>query len=578
MRGRSFGRVGRVGRVGLVGLVGLVGCGSPQSAPSAAQVLIASGPRLPAPAPVDGHVNGGAYLTTIAAQIQPRWSQFLEDCRLRLSKTHPLNTPTLATAVELVIDRDGKLGSGQTMQSSGNGDFDTAVADVLDEVRNLPRPPAELESDDGRVHVRWLFARDRRQAGPATAQVMVLELPLLAVVERMLAARALPRAATRIANAPATDADRPAATERVMIAVTRDGLASLDRNVRRVAIEAVGRARLHGLAGEVHELATSSSDLEIQVAAIGASASLGDAAIVPALLAGLHGELAERPAIALAKVEALVALGQAREVAPVLRAALDKPAWQGAAVAIRALALLPEPALVPKLATAFSRGDPRMRASVCAALPAAAPASASGLVLRGLRDADATVRATCVDAAGRQRKPADRATRQAIMRRLVGLARDRDRTVRARAVAALGVLDPQRRARAADDAAAAVRAAAAIGGSEHELRVLAKDRDPDVRAAALVVLGDRAGDLAIAAVDDPAPQVREAALPALTDDDALLRLAGDDEPAIATAALVRYASRRGRAAITTPFLVQLAAAAPHGTERVRIALAWLLAR
>ncbi|MDQ3300337.1 MAG: hypothetical protein M3619_27480, partial [Myxococcota bacterium] len=140
------------------------------------------------------------------------------------------------------------------------------------------------------------------------------------------------------------------------------------------------------------------------------------------------------------------------------------------------------------------------------------------------------------------------------------------------------IVDPQRRARAADDAAPGVRAAAAIGASEQELRVLARDRDPDVRAAALAALGDRAGDLAIAAVDDPAPQVREAALPALTDDDALLRLAGDDEPTIAIAALVRHASRRGRASITTTFLVQLAAAAPHGTERVRIALAWLLAR
>ncbi|MBA3395391.1 MAG: TonB C-terminal domain-containing protein, partial [Deltaproteobacteria bacterium] len=323
MRGRGRGRL-----LGLVGLVGLVctviaGCGAPTAAPSP-QVLTASSPRLPSPAPVDGRVRGGAYLTAIAAQIQPRWSQFLEDCRLRLPKTDPLNTPTLATVVELVIAKDGKLGSVQTLQGSGNGDFDTAVADVLGDIK-LPRPPAELESDDGRVHVKWLFARDRRQAGPATAQVMVLELPLLAVIERMLAARAVSRAATRIANASATDPDRLAATELVMIAVVRDELASLDRNVRRVAIEAVGRARLHVLTREVHQLATASSDVDVQIAAIGASASLGDVAIVPTLIAGLQGELAERPAIALAKVEALVALGHAREIAPVIRAALDEP-------------------------------------------------------------------------------------------------------------------------------------------------------------------------------------------------------------------------------------------------------------
>ncbi|MBA3461885.1 MAG: hypothetical protein H0T46_18130, partial [Deltaproteobacteria bacterium] len=48
-------------------------------------------------------------------------------------------------------------------------------------------------------------------------------------------------------------------------------------------------------------------------------------------------------------------------------------------------------------------------------------------------------------------------------------------------------------------------------------------------------------------------------------------------PAVATEALVALAQRRGRAAMTGPLLTQLAAAPAGSAERVRIALAWLLA-
>jgi hypothetical protein len=63
----------------------------------------------------------------------------------------------------------------------------------------------------------------------------------------------------------------------------------------------------------------------------------------------------------------------------------------------------------------------------------------------------------------------------------------------------------------------------------------------------------------------------------LTSTDALTRLAGDDSPEVATAALVRLTTLRGRTAATPDLLARLAEAAPASLERVRIALAWLLA-
>ncbi|MDQ3367633.1 MAG: TonB C-terminal domain-containing protein, partial [Myxococcota bacterium] len=211
----------------LIGLAGAsAGCGDRATA-QATPVLAPSGPRLPPPAPVDLAVRGAAYLRSAAAQIQPRWEQFLEDCRLRLPKAHPLNQPTLASVVELAVQRDGTLADVRLVTGSGTGDFDVAVFDVLADV-TLPPPPAALESDDELVHLRWQFARDRRQAGPATAQVVLVELPLLVTVERALAQDQLERAARRVVRSRADDPDRLVAAERVMIAVLRAALASSD--------------------------------------------------------------------------------------------------------------------------------------------------------------------------------------------------------------------------------------------------------------------------------------------------------------------------------------------------------------
>ncbi|MBA3817945.1 MAG: TonB C-terminal domain-containing protein, partial [Deltaproteobacteria bacterium] len=181
--------------IGLAGPYVSAGCGGHDRATALTEpVLAPSGPRLPPPAPVVPAVRGAAYLRAAAAQIQPRWEQFLEDCRLRLPKSHPLNQPALASIVELAVQRDGKLADVRLVTGSGTGDFDMAVFDVLADV-TLPRPPTVLESDDELVHLRWQFARDRRQAGPATAQVVLVELPLLATVERALAQDQLERAA-----------------------------------------------------------------------------------------------------------------------------------------------------------------------------------------------------------------------------------------------------------------------------------------------------------------------------------------------------------------------------------------------
>jgi len=101
--------------------------------------LVASSGRLPPLAAVDPTVRGADYLSAVAAQLQPRWAAFLEDCRLRLPAGHRLNATALVATIDLAIGPDGKIVEQREVASSGNGDFDTAITDVLADASPLPR-------------------------------------------------------------------------------------------------------------------------------------------------------------------------------------------------------------------------------------------------------------------------------------------------------------------------------------------------------------------------------------------------------------------------------------------------------
>ena len=543
-------------------LLAVIGCAAPSSVKLA--------PRLAPPDALDLRAPGAAYLSTVANRLEPGWSQFLADCRARLPASHPLNAMTLAATAELAIDTAGQVASVRIAAPSGNADFDRAVGEVIADAHELAVPPPELLADDDRVHLRWLFARDRRQAGPATAELVTVRLPLASVVPRLLARGELPRAAHRIAIADAGDA-RETATRQLMVAALAEALAGADDRVRKAALDAIARAKLVELAPRVRAVLVETSGPELRAAAALAVAALGDDGAAPRLVADLPRDLAEQPAVALAETRALVALGRGADAARVIGAALDHSPNSSAALAF---ALAPEPDRVPALARRFAHGDAATRALLCGALASAPAGTAS--IAAGLRDGDATVRASCADAA----------RARALVPKLVELARDRDRSVRAHAIAAIAAVDPGKLP-ALDDPAPLVRAAyatalAAVPARVAALHALADDRDADVRAAAWHALAGLPSGAVVAAdavraAADASPQVRLAVVPVLGDEAALERLAGDDAPELRSAALVRLVAVRGRAASEPDLLEHLAAAPAASAERVRIALAWLLA-
>ncbi|HEV7555153.1 MAG TPA: HEAT repeat domain-containing protein, partial [Kofleriaceae bacterium] len=526
--------------------------------------LVASSPKLADPEPVDPSVRGAGYLTSLAQQLQPPWSQFLEDCRLRLPARDPLNHTSLAATADLVIDHAGKV-VDLHVATSGNASFDRAIQGVIADAQPLVAPPPDLESDDDRVHLRWLFARDRRQAGPATAQVISVDMPLLPVVERLVRKGDLVRVARRIIAAPPTDPDRGPATERVMIAALREALGSADAAVRRAAADAIGRAKVASLSHDLAKLLAPTTDVELRLAAIDAIGKLGDPDAATPLIAELPGDLFEHDRLALAEARALVELGRADDVAKIVRTMLDADGATPHPIAVRALAVAPVAELATKLPRWFERGDARTRAAVCGALAGGTPAWSA--ILRGLRDPDAKVRATCAESAAKQARPRVDID---VIGRLRDLARDRDATVRARAIVALAALGTP--LKLASDPAPEVRVALATTTADTSF---ANDPDAEVRAAAVAAAAARGKSLTST---DPAWQVRRAMIAGLDDGSALAKLLSDESPEVATAALVRLASLRGRAAMTEALLVRLASGSPGSSERVRTALAWLLAR
>jgi hypothetical protein len=544
--------------------------------------------RLPAPPAIDPSVLGAEYLVKLAGNLQPNWSQFLEDCRIRLAIDHALNDSRLSATLTLAVDRRGAL-SLAAIAGSGNGDFDRAATGVVRDAAKVDAPPPALLSDDDRAYVEWIFARDVRQAGPATATVVMRRLAVGDVTQRLIRQGELARAARRVADEPASPA-RTAATQLVMIEALREALGGIGGS-RAFAIEAIGRAKVTEHAPRLREMLTVTTDTELRLAATSALATLGDTQSVDAIATLFANDLRFYPNLALADAEALVMLGAAERAQRIVADALGTTA---PITALQAHAIVFVGTASPadaRFTEWFTRGDARARAAVCAAQPAGTSEKGRAVIARGLRDGDATVRATCADAASRQwgtlgptrpdpiraGSPNNAARLRdlaALEKRLRELARDRDRLVRARAVAALashGIAIVE----AASDPAPEVRIAVAPALPEASLVALFADGDPDVRAAAVTLLRDTQPDLVAKAITDAAAQVRVAAVPAAPD--ALLStLATDDAPEVATAALVRLVARKGRDRTTTELLGKLVDAPAGGAARVRIALAWLL--
>ena len=560
------------------------------------------GAPLPDPAPPEAGMFGLPWLEKVYPVFRDGWSAFLEDCRLRLPPDHPLNSPTLETRLELQIDPGGQIVQVTRLASSGNDDFDQVAEEIVREAGALPPPPRDLLSDDDIAYVSWLFARDRRQAGIATAQVRRTEWPLEQAVPKFLDEGNLTEAAKRIDKAAAAGGDTGKLgrlTARLAAAVLREGLRSEDPAVQRLALDGIVAARgddsLSPAARELRSIADGSLEIELRAAAIDGLGAIGDRDSAAMLLTILERDQGANPALSAAAARVLVSFGSGDKVATAIRDWLggDRTRLGGGLSTLSRAAV---PGTVSDVARYVGHRDLGVRVAACGALgtSAASGESAAWKALRkGLDDRDATVRAACAHGAATA-AAAGKKNRTAYWR-LVELFKDRDNRTRAGAVLAAIRIEPAKVGQELTPInkeknplvlAAYAEGLAVMPGNSgkppKKLVDLAGSTDVGVRAAAVRALAARseaeAKKLAAGMIVDPELPVRLAALTAIDDVATLESLSTDATAEVAAAAQVRRLVVLGRAASLREVVAAIAAAPAESAERVRVAAAWLRAR
>ena len=496
--------------------------------------------------------------------------------------------------------------------TSGNADFDRVVADVVRDAAPYAVPAhasAALVGDDGAIHLRWTFARDRRQAGIATASVEPLRWPVAQAVQSLLATGQITAAVSRLSAELTANpqVDQSATATAVFSAAIVDALAHGDTSQQRSILAAfAGRnpALLNdSVRAAILALARDSLDLSVRVAAL-ADLSVDKSTIViatdilretrtatPALVAAAALALQEFPSVVTSTV--LPWLSDAGVAGDNGFIALSQ---------IAALSTNDAPAIEQALQDASASHSPSRRAAACAGAARSAEISPAALALvrRELADPHAAVRTSCIVAIGAQYEMSSKTNLESLVELVVAHLHDRDEEVRAAAVQTYAVLMPIPQAGVLADASehsARVRAAyfdanrrevshgasVPMGGANAAIiRHGLSDNDVGVRIAAtkLAALSDEPAMRAAAAANaaDPIAEVRAAAIAAIAtagDVPWLLQLARDPAPAVRAEAMTAAAQHAGRRQ-AVGLCLSLFLDHDSVEDRRAIALAWLL--
>ncbi len=553
------------------------GATAPAPVPPALPTSFAPLPALAAPAPVDDGVLGAGYLVQVGASLQPRWGDFLDDLRLRLPPEHPLNHDRLQVVVALSLTPAGALVEAEVQQSSGQKDFDRAALEVVGDAQPFTAAPSDLVSDDGVVRLRWSFARDRRQAGAATARVDVVRWPLARSIPELIGVGKLAVAIERVAHSDEPAQARVEQLDAVAMAVIRQAFA---RGVARSeAVRAAGRAHLVELLPQLR-LALE-AEVTLRPSAAEALAVVGDDALVLELTRGSDVEVARIAA------RGLQARGRSQQASVEAARRLERGSDP---VALAVLAEVPSALAAPTLASLALRGDKAVRLAALAALArladtASPPASVGKALRQAAGDRDAAIRRAACRAMA-----APGLGRSALRAAVRGLD-DPDTRVRGACVVAVARLDPRGFPRrlpgiaGVNEGPVQLGIARALRGRRDpdalaRLSSLSESGDPEVRRAVAVALEGRDESESGAVLDrlasDGDVAVRRAAVGALRSPERLKEALADVDLQTQLVALARLASLQGRAAALEAATKLLETDDP--ARRVAVSGTWLATR
>jgi TonB family protein len=551
-------------------------------------------PPLGDPPGIDATAPAADYLTEVASFIQPAWASFLEDCRVRLPATHPLNEDALLALIEISMDTEGQVLEVAMVTSSGNPEFDQVAEEVAGDLRGLPKPPGEWISDDDRVHVTWGFARDRRQAGAASASLRRVELPLASALPKLLEAGAIATASRRILKAEESDGTE--LHERLQTVVSRVlelALAEEDPKLATMALEAVAGGKLKDFATQARA-AVQSTDQRVALAAVKALGVVGDSTDVELLAALARGRSAASPELSAAAAVSLVSLGkgaQTREAALTDLTGKDPTARLAGLAVFSSVDGTNAVAVLSRILSGAQKSSRAERVAAATALGKQAVKSPAALksLLAGTGTSDAAVRTSCVSAIALAAGAGLR-SRLAYWK-VLELVRNKDERVRAASIRAAAQLDPTRFAkelrgiRAGGSKLVVLSIASVLGDLPGDLALarlldLASVSHIGMRTAAATGLAKRKGDKAASAVQvlltDESPVVREAALSALTNEQQLTPFLRDEAQSVQSAALSTIVLSLGTAKTSRLVTSKLAASGSDRASQVLWARAWLV--
>lgn len=576
-------------RLALIGAVALVlgGCPKPKgdtAGPTGPEIPtdFTPPPPLGAEPTADETALGREWMVQVHDLFHERWAEtFLENCRVYLRPEHPLNDPSRVALIEFAVATTGTLSGAAVVTSSGVPDFDAAALEVVRESAPFPKPPADLLSDDGLVHVTWRFARDIRQDGLAGARVERREFEIGVAVPALLDKGRFDEAAARLAAKLDTEPgarDLPRLARTIAAAAVRVGLDATDDPAARLeAARVAGAAGWKEAAPSLRKLAREAPDLRLQKEAIVALGALGDAeseAILVEAVEKLDGDRSVAAAGALAKLGkgALVwekvgaRLGD--KDARVKAAAIDTIAESGAPQAVDALAAILADRKAPKNERAAAAG-------ALGGIPGDAPAKA---LTAALADGDASIRAAALSGLARAGRNGLRS--RAVYYKLEPLFKDRDPRVRAAAAVAAAHLFASaasaevvllaRKDKTPQVLAACAEALGIAGGADAvaTLEKLARHDAEDVRLAAIRALAAQRAPSVAAFASDQDLRVRALALRGADASAATLALA-DPAAEVRAAAVLRLAELAKPAPLAPA--VRLIGGAPSVRDRVVVA-------
>jgi hypothetical protein len=120
------------------------------------------------------------YINSIHNKIHPIFAEEFLDSLEGLPADHMLNQRTLATSLEIVLDKDtGSVLKMGVTRHSGATPFDLAALDAVKRASPFGKPPSSILSTDGKVYLHWEFHRIRETAcSTVNAKPYILNLPV----------------------------------------------------------------------------------------------------------------------------------------------------------------------------------------------------------------------------------------------------------------------------------------------------------------------------------------------------------------------------------------------------------------